>query len=44
MEMEIYEMSYQIETNSNELRISGEEFVINNRNKGFLIIKTKNII
>ena len=34
-------MRYQIEKNSNELRILGEEFVINNKNKGILIINNK---
>ena len=41
MEVELYKMTYKIRNNSNELKILGEEFVKNNKNKGFLIIDNK---
>ena len=39
--MEIYKATYKTETNSCNLRILGEEFVKNNRNKIKLIINNK---
>ena len=39
--MEIYKLIYKKENNINNLRILGETFVKNNRNKGGLIIKNK---
>ena len=39
--MEIYKATYKTETNSGNLRILGEEFVKNNRNKIKLIINNK---
>ena len=39
MDVEIYKMTYK--KRKNELVILGEEFVINNKNKGFLIINNK---
>ena len=39
--MEIYNLIYKKENNINNLRILGETFVKNNRNKGGLIIKNK---
>jgi len=41
MKVEIYNMKYQIEKNLYDLRILGEEFTRNNRNKGKLIINNK---
>ena len=41
MEVELYKMTYKKRNNSNELKILGEEFVKNNKNKGFLIIDNK---
>ena len=43
MEVELDKMTYKIRNNSNELKILGEEFVKNNKNKGFLIIDNKRI-
>ena len=43
MDKEIYKMTYKIENNIEELRIVGEEFVKNNRNKSILIINNKKI-
>ena len=39
--MEIYKLIYKKENNINNIRILGETFVKNNRNKGALIIKNK---
>ena len=39
MDVEIYKMTYK--KRKNELVILGKEFVINNKNKGFLIINNK---
>ena len=42
MEVEIYKMRYRKRnSNSNELIILGEEFVKNNKNKGYLIVNNK---
>ena len=41
MEVELYKMKYKIEKKINKLRILGEVFVKNNRNKGSLIINNK---
>ena len=41
MEAEIYKMTYKIGKNQRNLRILGEDFVKNNRNKGFLNINNK---
>ena len=43
MEVEMYKMTFKISNNANELIILGEEFVKNNKNKGFLIIDNKKI-
>ena len=43
MEIEIFKMQYKKEKNINNLRIFGEEFIKNNRNKGLLIINNKKI-
>ena len=43
MEVEIYKMTFKKGNNANELIILGEEFVKNNKNKGFLIIDNKKI-
>ena len=43
MEVEIYKMTFKKRNNANELIILGEEFVKNNKNKGFLIIDNKKI-
>ena len=43
MEMEIYKMFYKKGKNSNNLRILGEDFAKNNKNKGKLIINNKKI-
>ena len=42
MEVEIYKMTFK-RNYTNELIILGEEFVKNNKNKGFLIIDNKKI-
>ena len=41
MEMEKYLMIYEIDKDQNALRVLGEEFVRNNRNKGIMIFKNK---
>ena len=41
MELEIYELKYKKVENNNNLRILGEDFVKNNRNKAKLIINNK---
>jgi len=41
MELEIYKMTYKIEKNLSLLRILGDDFVKNNKNKGSLIINNK---
>jgi len=41
MEMEKYLMTYEIDKDQNALRVLGEEFVRNNKNKGILIYKNK---
>ena len=41
MEMEKYLMLYEIDKDQNALRVLGEEFVRNNRNKGIMIYKNK---
>ena len=41
MEMERYRMFYEIKKKSNYIRILGEEFVKNNKNKGYIIYKHK---
>ena len=38
MEVELYKMIYKKENNITDLRILGEEFIKNNRNKGLLVI------
>ena len=43
MEFEIYRLSHKKEIRTNNLRILGEEFVKNNRNKGQLVIDNKKI-
>ena len=39
--MELYKMIYNIQSNTNKVRILGEDFLKNNRNKGTLIINHK---
>ena len=41
MEFEIYEMKYKISKNTESLRILGENFVLNNENKGNIIINNR---
>ena len=41
MEFEIYKMTYKIEKNNTKLRILGEYFVKNNKNKGKLMFNNK---
>ena len=41
MEMEKYLMTYEIDKDQNDIRVLGEEFVRNNKNKGFMIYKNK---
>ena len=41
MEVEIYKMTYKIKNDENILRILGQDFVKNNRNKGKIIINNK---
>ena len=41
MEMEKYLMIYEIVKDQNTLRILGEEFVRNNKNKGIMVYKNK---
>ena len=41
MKEEIYKMRYKIEKNIDNLRILGEDFVKNNKNKGNLLINNK---
>ena len=41
MELEIYELKYKKVENNNNLRILGEDFVKNHRNKAKLIINNK---
>jgi len=41
MEVEIFEMIYKISKSVNNLRILGETFVKNNKNKGYIIINNK---
>ena len=41
MEMEKYLMTYEIDRDQNVLRVLGEEFVRNNKNKGIIIYKNK---
>ena len=44
MEVEIYKMTYKIKNDENILRILGQDFVKNNRNKGKIIINNKKFI
>ena len=39
--MERYRMFYEIKKKSNYIRILGEEFVKNNKNKGYIIYNNK---
>ena len=41
--MEIYIMTYKIENDQKKLKLLGEEFVKNNKNKGKLIINNKKV-
>ena len=41
MEVEIYKMIYKRTQNTDKLRILGKNFVINNKNKGKIIINNK---
>ena len=41
METEMYKMTYKTSENTKELRILGEIFVVNNENKGNIIINNK---
>ena len=51
MEVEIYQMTYKMKRKKenemkhlNEIRILGDEFVLNNLNKGSMIINNKKIV
>jgi len=41
MEVQIYKMQYKIYNNKKDLRILGENFVKNNKNKANIIINNK---
>ena len=43
MEIEIYKMIYNLKNKVNKMKILGEYFIINNKNKGKLIINNKKI-
>ena len=43
MDMEIYKMEYNIRNKTNKLRVIGEDFMKNNKNKGKLIINNKKV-
>ena len=43
MEMEKYLMIYEIDKDQNIIRVLGEEFARNNKNKGIMIYKNKTI-
>ena len=43
MDMEIYKMEYSIRNKTNKLRVIGENFMKNNKNKGKLIINNKKV-